>query len=95
MMGEKMNCIAAHSAPNNPTYQAALATSPCWNWMISFGSTGTMIPTAIMSRATVMNTKMNAAEPGARDPVDFHLLSDRGRSAQFRLAQSSQGEGML
>jgi hypothetical protein len=39
--------------------------------MISFGSTGTMMPTAIMSRATVMNTNMNAADPGARDPLIF------------------------
>jgi hypothetical protein len=29
------------------------------------------MPTAIMSSATVMNTKMNAAEPGARDPILF------------------------
>ncbi len=67
MMGEKTNCIAAHSVANAPTNQAARATSPCWNSMMSLGSTGTMMPTAIMSRATVTNMKMNAADPGASE----------------------------
>jgi len=35
------------------------------------GSTGAVMPTAIMSSATVTKMNMNAAEPGARVPLIF------------------------
>ena len=70
--------------------------SLCWKLMMSFDSTGTVMPTAIMSRATVTKMNMNAAEPGARVPLFFTVGCDRWTGRGFRQrAQSSHGEGML
>ena len=58
--------------------------------MMSFGSTGAVMPTAIMSSATVMNTKMNAGLPGVQERA-----AGIGEERYRARAQSSQGDGML
>src|SRR5436190_20809215 len=44
--------------------RAALAVSPPSNWTMSFGSTGTIMPRASMSRTTVTKTNASAARRG-------------------------------
>ena len=50
--------------PNNPENWAARARSPPEKDTISFGSTGTMMPSASMSSRTVTKTNANAARVG-------------------------------
>src|SRR5581483_2901546 len=63
--GEKRNCIAAHTVPKSPKVRAARAVSPPSIVSTSFGRTGTIIPSASMSRTTVMKMKTSAARRGA------------------------------
>src|SRR5262245_37937287 len=50
--------------------RAALAVSPPSNWTISFGSTGTIMPSASMSRTTVTKMNASAARRGAGAVTD-------------------------
>src|SRR5688572_14883111 len=56
-----MNCISAKTVANPPYMVAARALSPPSNASTSFGRTGTMIPSASMSSATVMKMKASVA----------------------------------
>src|SRR6185369_9119284 len=50
--------------------RAALAVSPPSNWTMSFGSTGTIMPSASMSRTTVTKMNASAARRGAGAVTD-------------------------
>src|SRR5665213_876052 len=67
--GAHTNCIRANTVPNTPTTVAARCTSPFRNFTTSGTKTGAITPSAIMSSATVMNTKITAARRGAGDPA--------------------------
>src|ERR1700735_2902945 len=87
--GEKRNCIAAHTVANSPTYSAARAVLPCMKSSISFGSTGTIMPSASISRTTVMKMNARAARRGfsfiATLPVRRLLRSRLGRARGFSI----------
>ena len=59
MIGEKMNCIAAHSATKAPFHSPARAFDPT-NSSISAGRTGMTIPIAMMSSTAVTKMKTSA-----------------------------------
>src|SRR6202163_1450450 len=67
--GAHPNCMTANTVPNTPTTPSARRTSPCRNCSTSGTKTGAITPSAIMSSATVMKMKINAAccrgEPSA------------------------------
>ena len=60
MIGEATNCMPAHSATKTPLIQPALASEPA-NSSISGGSTGMMMPIAMMSSSAVTRMKAMAA----------------------------------
>ena len=59
--GEKKNWMAANMLPNTPSICAVFAISPCVKSPMSLGKTGTIMPSANMSRATVKKMKIAAA----------------------------------
>ena len=61
MMGEKINCITAHTVPKSPSICAVFTGSPFKKSSMSLGSTGIIIPSASMSRTTVTKTKTREA----------------------------------
>jgi len=86
MSGEKRNCIEFHVKPKMPVIEAARAMSPPSSWMTSFGRTGTMMPRASMSSATVTKINANAArlagcdvEGAGADTGAFTAASQMGR----------------
>ena len=78
MIGEQMNCMVAHSATNTPLIQPASAVEPA-NSSMSGGSTGMMMPMAMMSSIAV--TRMNAIaawRPGMAVAVMARLVFRSG-----------------
>src|SRR6266568_8870933 len=63
-MGENRNCIAFQTNKRYPVRSEARPKSPPSNWRMRSGSTGAMIPNAIISNATMTRIKRNALAPG-------------------------------
>src|SRR5690606_29406721 len=72
MIGEKTNCMAAHSATNTPLIQPARSCEPA-NSSMSGGSTGMTMPIATMSSAAA--TRMNAIAALRREPVIANMAA--------------------
>src|SRR6266566_7441051 len=62
--GEKINCMAFQANPKEPVMAEARAKSPPSKLRIKSGSTGTMMPNARKSNATMMRMNVNAARLG-------------------------------
>jgi hypothetical protein len=65
--------MAAQTVAKRPKISAALPASPPRKFSISLGRTGIIIPSASMSRTTVIKIKMTAARLGEVE-VTFVLL---------------------
>jgi hypothetical protein len=59
--GMKKNCMSAKTVAKMPSHSAARPARPPRKLRINVGSTGIMMPSAIISRATVMRMKARAA----------------------------------
>src|ERR1051326_2385096 len=62
--GEHRNCMTARALATGPYPWAAAAVSPLRKVTTSFGSTGTMVPSASMSSSTVAKMNAKAARRG-------------------------------
>ena len=91
--GMKKNCMSAKTVPKIPSQAAAREALPPRKLRIKVGSTGTMIPSAIISRETVMRMKTSAAVRVFMNAVNFHrapVYAKYGTRACLR--QRRQGE---